>query len=81
MTQEETNSLLIRIIDEVHFIMWYQELLKIAVEQLSNPDDKTVDRVELLLSSYLDQTEPYFDALKMYFRRKDDLDANLLISD
>lgn len=81
MTQNEMQRLLIRIIDEFQWIVWYQEFLRIAVEQLDNPDNRTVDRVELLLSSYLEQSEPHFNNLTMYIRQRDEVQESYLISE
>lgn len=78
MTQDETSRLLIRIIDEFQWILWYQELLRIAVDQLDNRDDKTIDRIELLLSSYLDQTECYFDNIQYYISCRDESSVEVL---
>jgi hypothetical protein len=78
MTQDETSRLLIRIIDEFQWILWYQELLRIAVDQLDNRDDKTIERIELLLSSYLDQTECYFDNIQYYIKRRNELSVEVL---
>lgn len=81
MTQNEMQRLLIRIIDEFQWIVWYQELLRIAVDQLDNPDNKTVDRIELLLSSYLEQSEPHFDNLAVYINQSNEVQDTHLITD
>lgn len=78
MTQDEMQRLLIRIVDEVECIFWYYELVQIALEQLKNPNEKTLDRVDLLLSSYSEYCDYHFDELKSYFKRIDSLDINLL---
>lgn len=81
MTHDDAQRLLIRIIDEVNWIMWYQDLLKIAVEQFENRDSETLDKVELLLHSYLDQTEVYFEELKVHIDRRNEIISKVLPGD
>jgi hypothetical protein len=79
MTQDEMQRLLIRIVDEIECVIWYHELIQIALEQLRNPNDKTLHRIDLLLSSYSEYCDHHFDELRTCFRRMDGLNANLLI--
>lgn len=78
MTQDEYNRLFIRVLDEIADIKYYQSFLKIALEQLDNPTDFTVHRVELLLSTYLEQVEPYFDNLDYFSKQRDESRNNIL---
>lgn len=61
---EDLRVLLIQLQDELNRLFVLQQLLKIALEQLSNPDDDTVDRLDLLISLYLPQAEHHFDELR-----------------
>lgn len=68
-------------IDEINQIKDYQEYLKIARDLIDNPSGKTSDRIELLLSTYLQQVEPHFDNLDYLFKRREELHGTLLIED
>lgn len=63
MTQDEYKRLLLGVVDDVNFIAYYLDYLKIALEQLQKPDEKTLDRVEILVSGFLDLTECHLDEL------------------
>jgi hypothetical protein len=78
MTQDEMNCLLIRIIDEFQWIVWYQDFLRIAIEQVENPNSETLDRVELLLSTYLSTVEPHFEQIEWYIKRRDESSVEVL---
>jgi hypothetical protein len=78
MTQDEYKCLLVRVFDEINHIKWYQHYLNIALEQLDNPTDVTPDRVELLLSTYLQQIEPHFDNLDWFAEQRESSCDSLL---
>ena len=78
MTQDEMQRLLIRIIDEYQWIVYYQQLLEIAIDQFDNPSGETLDKIELLLSTYLSQVEPYFDNINWYIKSRDESQVNTL---
>lgn len=78
MTHDECKRLLIRVFDEIEQIKWYQHYLDIALEQLNNPSVITADRVELLLSSYLEHVEPCFDNLDYFSSQREELRNNIL---
>jgi hypothetical protein len=69
MTQDEYKRLLFRMVDRLNEIEKGQEYLQIALEQLSNPTDKTSQRVELLVSIYLSVADGMLDDLKSDFRK------------
>jgi len=79
MTQDESKVLLVSLIDEINQIKEYQEYLKIAYDLIENPSAKTSDRIELLLSTYLQQVEAHFDNLDYLFKQREELYGNLLI--
>lgn len=64
MTQDEYKRLLLGVVDDVNFIAYYVDYLRIALEQLENPKEDTLDRVELLLSTFLERAECHFDELE-----------------
>lgn len=64
MTQDEYKRLLLGVVDDVNFIAYYLDYLKIALEQLESPNEKTLDKVELLLSTFLERAECHFDELE-----------------
>lgn len=78
MIQDEMQRLLIRIIDEYQWIVYYQQLLEIAIDQFDNPSGETLDKIELLLSTYLSQVEPYFDNINWYIKSRDESQVNTL---
>ncbi len=63
MTQD-LMILLIRLQDELNRLFALLQVLEIALEQLDQPDGKTLSRVDLLISLYLPQAEYHFDELK-----------------
>lgn len=73
MAQEELQSLLLNIIDEYEAIENYQEMLQIAIEQMDCSDCRTLNRVKLLLSSYLSNVEPHFEKIQHHIKRRDKL--------
>ena len=79
MTHDESKVLLVSLIDEIHRIQEYQEYLKIARDLINNPSSKTSERIELLLSTYLQQVELHFDNLDFLFKQREELYGNLLI--
>jgi len=81
MTHDESKTLLVSLIDEINQIKEYQEYLKIAHDLIDNRSAKTSDRIELLLSTYLQQVEAHFDNLDSLFKQREELYGNLLIED
>ena len=65
MTQDEYKRLLLGVVDDVNFIVYYLDYLKIALEQLESPNEKTLDRIELLISGFLEQAECHFEELNI----------------
>lgn len=63
MTQQEILCLLMEVVDNVNWISYYQHYLKIALEQFERPNDSTTDRVDLLISTFLQQAEWHFDEI------------------
>lgn len=63
------SSLIIDALDELDRIETLQDLLEIYLEQGEEPLEKRAARAELLVSSYLCQTEPHFDGLKLLLER------------
>lgn len=70
MAQNDYESLLIRLEDTVDFIRQYQFLLKLAYEEIENPNEEMSQRVEILLSTYLSQVEPHFDAIQIISNKR-----------
>lgn len=62
-------SLAIGASDDLSRLLDLQELLRIALEQFDNPSEKTNQRVDLLLSTYLCQVEPWLDNLELGLQR------------
>lgn len=81
MTQDESKVLLVSLIDEINQIKEYQEYLKIAHDLTANPSSKTSNRIELLLSTYLQQVEAHFDNLDHLFKLREELHGTLLIEE
>lgn len=69
MTQDEMQRLLLSVVDEISRIERDRQYLHIAIEQLDNANDKTNLRVELLVSTYLSDTDDALDELKSHFRK------------
>ncbi len=65
MTQDEYKRLLLGVVDDVNFIAYYLDYLKIALEQLESPNEKTLDRIELLISGFLQQAECHLEELNI----------------
>jgi len=61
---EDLMVLLIRLQDELNRLFVLLELLRIALEQFDQPNEKSMGRVDLLISLYLPQAEYHFDELK-----------------
>lgn len=61
---ESLRILLIQLQDELNRLFALLELLRIALEQFDQPDEKTMSRVDLLISLFLPQAEYHFDELK-----------------
>jgi hypothetical protein len=81
MTHDESKVLLVSLVDEINQIKEYQEYLKIAYDLIENPTTKTSNRIELLLSTYLQQVEAHFDNLDYLFKQREKLHGNLLIEE
>jgi NADPH-dependent 7-cyano-7-deazaguanine reductase QueF len=64
MTQDEYKRLLLGVVDDVNFISYYVDFLKIALEQCNSPNENTLDRIELLLSTFLERAECHFEQLE-----------------
>lgn len=64
MTQDEYKRLLLGVVDDVNFISYYVEFLKIALDECETPNEKTLNRVELLLSTFLERAECHLDELE-----------------
>jgi hypothetical protein len=69
MTQDDSQRLLFQIIDHVNLISYYRGYLEIAVQLMNNPDDKTLDKTELLVSTFLQQVECHFDEIEYNFKK------------
>jgi|GEM_PF-7072606 hypothetical protein len=69
MTQDEMQRLLLEVVDQISRIEKSQQYLHIAIEQLDNSSDKTNLRVELLVSTYLSDTDDALDILRVDFRK------------
>ncbi|MEH2326057.1 MAG: hypothetical protein V7K32_21355 [Nostoc sp.] len=76
MTQDEYHYLLLSVINEINYIKGCQEYLKIARQLIDTPDSKTSERIELLLSTYLQQTEVSFDNLEYFSKQREKLFKN-----
>lgn len=61
---ENLMVLLIRLQDELNRLFVLLQVLEIALEQIDQPDEKTMSRIDLLISLYLPQAEYRFDELK-----------------
>lgn len=61
-------NLAIRVIDHIHQLKVLTELLQVCRNELHDPPDreKALDRIELLLNSYLSQSEYHFNELECY---------------
>jgi len=57
-------GLTISALDEFEYIRTFQEVLEICLEQLDNPLDKTLDRVNLLITCYMAGIELHLDELR-----------------
>lgn len=57
---KNVSVLLVRVMDELNALFTLQQLLNIALEQMDNPSEETMDRVDLLISLYLPQAELRF---------------------
>lgn len=64
MAQNEYETLLVRLEDEINCIYRYQVFLQIALEQFENPGISSCERVELLLSTYLSEVKAHFDLIE-----------------
>jgi len=64
MTQDEYKSLLLGIVDNVREITYLLGYLEIALEQSQIPGEKTLDKIELLLSGFLQLSESCFENLE-----------------
>lgn len=69
MTQDELQSLLLTMMDELDTIKKGQHYLQIALEQLDNSHENTKIRVELLVSTYLSLADCIFENLDSDFRK------------
>lgn len=61
MTHQDYKRLLNYVLDNVVKVNSYCELLEMALQQLDNPDDKTLDRVSILIEVFLEKSKPYLD--------------------
>ena len=60
-------SLAIRVIDHVHQLKLLTELIQLCRDELDDaPEDKTLNRIGLLLDSYLSQSEYHFNELEVH---------------
>lgn len=69
MPQDRLPRLAIAAIDELALLVYNQQLVKISLEQLRNPDADTEDRIGLLLDCYLSRSECFLDNLRMYLEQ------------
>lgn len=69
MSQAEVMRLAIGASDDLSRVIGLQELLRIALEEFDHPSEKTSQRVDLLLSTYLSQSEPWLEDLKLGLQR------------
>ncbi|MBD0388104.1 MAG: hypothetical protein ICV54_16735 [Nostoc sp. C3-bin3] len=69
MTQDELQSLLLSMMDDLDAIKKGQHYLQIALEQLDNSEENSRVRIELLLSTYLSLADCIFENLSSDFRK------------
>lgn len=69
MSQAEVMRLAIGASDDLSRVLGLQELLRIALEEFDHPSEKTSQRVDLLLSIYLCQSEPWLEDLELGLQR------------
>jgi len=69
MSKKVIGRLTAQALDELDKIERLQELLNIGLEQVEEPYDIRVRRVELLLVIYVKDIEPHFDDLKLALER------------
>lgn len=62
-------SLTISALDEFGHIRQLQQILEICLEQFDNPSDKTLDRVDLLITLYMSGMELRLDELRTSLER------------
>lgn len=65
MRGESLAILAVRASDALQRLLALQELLLICLEQFDNPTEKTQERVDLLISLYLSNSELHFDELRI----------------
>ena len=61
MTQDETQSLLLYLVDELRDFQKIRFYLQIAIEQLDNPNKDTFSRIELLINAYISESDRILD--------------------
>lgn len=61
--KKQLSSLTIQASNEYVWVYELQEILKICLEQLDNPSEKTQDRVGLLIQLYLSAVDCHLDEL------------------
>lgn len=69
MADQTLSSLVIGAIDELNHVLEMQELLRLGLSELDQPSEKTRLRLDLLLNSYLCQSECHFQELQLELER------------
>lgn len=68
MTQNCDNCISQDALFEIDCIEYQRNLLDIALDQLNCEAGINPDRIEILISSYLQHIEPHLDNLRMYLK-------------